>query len=162
MENPNSIKNIEQAKSIVTQMHFDICHITNELFAAYENEYSIFCPMSNCFELFGLDFIIDENYQTYLLEVNPGPDFKQTGDRLHYIISELWEQTIRITVDSAHNTIETKSEKLDNENYYKIIEMCDVNQQEYNKWKNISKDLTLVYSKEWSVARLQGGMSFEK
>ena len=34
--------------------------ITAELFAAFENEYTVFAPMPNCFELFGLDFVVDE------------------------------------------------------------------------------------------------------
>eukprot|EP01034_Spumella_vulgaris_P045608 gene45608-56821_t len=38
--------------------------------------------MANCYELYGLDFMVDNNMAVSLLEVNPGPDFKQTGDRL--------------------------------------------------------------------------------
>lgn len=70
-----------------------IHEITGELFKAFENEYTVFAPMPNCFELYGLDFLVDEDLRVHLLEVNPGPDFKQTGGRLRRVIVELWEQT---------------------------------------------------------------------
>ena len=55
--------------------------------------------MDGCFELYGLDFMVGEDGSVSLLEVNPGPDFKQTGGRLKRVIEELWEQTFQICVD---------------------------------------------------------------
>jgi hypothetical protein len=57
-------------RMICNQILEDIHHITSELFAAFENEYTVFNPMQNCFEIFGLDFLIDESYQVSLLEVS--------------------------------------------------------------------------------------------
>ena len=54
--------------------------------------------MVNCFELFGLDFMIDSDYNVQFLEANPGPDFKQTGDRLKLVIDSLWQETIEIAL----------------------------------------------------------------
>ena len=73
----------------------------SDLFSAFENEYTIFCPTSNCFEIFGLDFMVDTDWGTHLLEVNPGPDFKQTGDRLQGVIMALFEQTADIVINEA-------------------------------------------------------------
>lgn len=75
--------------------------ITKDLFAAFENEYTVFAPMPQCFELYGLDFMIDAAWGVHLLEVNPGPDFVQTGDRLRRVVSGLWEQTCGIVLDGA-------------------------------------------------------------
>ena len=72
-----------------------------DVFRAYENEYTIFCPMSNCFELFGLDFLVDEDFRVYLLEVNPGPDFKQTGARLKHVIGRLFEQCLELVLNAT-------------------------------------------------------------
>jgi D-alanine-D-alanine ligase-like ATP-grasp enzyme len=80
LEQPQLVKNdINIANNIKNKILNDIHSIINELFSAFENEYSIFCPMTHCFEIFGLDFMVDNNFQVFLLEVNPGPDFKQTG-----------------------------------------------------------------------------------
>ena len=73
--------------------------ITAELFTAFEAEYTIFAPMKGCFEVFGLDFMVTEDGLVSLLEVNPGPDFKQTGGRLKSVIEQLWEQTFSICID---------------------------------------------------------------
>ena len=61
------------AQDIVNKIRSEIHVVTEELFTSFENEYTIFAPMSNCFEIYGLDFMIDNNLQLYLLEVNPGP-----------------------------------------------------------------------------------------
>jgi tubulin---tyrosine ligase len=102
--------------------------IYSDLYAAYENEYTVFSPMDNCFELFGLDFMVDSSFNTYLLEVNPGPDFKQTGDRLRGVIASLWEDTCTIVLDGKDEGTFTKR-----------------------------NDFRKVYDKVWSAASMKGG-----
>lgn len=77
--------------------------------------------------------MLDENLEVSLLEVNPGPDFKQTGDRLRNVIVSLYEQSISLVVD---NTIDNEDENLISK----------------------SKDFSLVYDKEWSASNMKGGM----
>ena len=80
--------------------------------------------MAGCFELFGLDFIVDSELNVCLLEINPGPDFKQTGLRLKRVISLLFKETLHLVIG-----------------------------------KNFQADhMTMVYSKEWSVAAHKGKM----
>lgn len=67
-------------------------------------EFSGFMPMANAFELFGLDFLVTEDFQVVLLEVNCRPDVKQTGSRLGTIIDDLMEGTVQLAVD-AHPTV---------------------------------------------------------
>lgn len=93
-----------EALEIVEKIRIDIRMIVKDLFSAFENEYTIFSPMSNCFELFGLDFLVDGDFNVTLLEVNPGPDFKQTGNRLRKVIVELWEQTISLVIDKSNES----------------------------------------------------------
>ena len=44
-------------REIYTQMK----QITQEIFHAFETKRKLFLPMPNCFEIFGLDFIVDQN-----------------------------------------------------------------------------------------------------
>ncbi|CAH0477797.1 unnamed protein product [Peronospora belbahrii] len=78
------------------QILTDIGHITAEAFDAYKGEFSVFQPLPNCFEIYGVDFMVDEDFNVWLLEFNPGPDFKQTGDRLHFVIRELMADSLSV------------------------------------------------------------------
>ncbi|KAI4711206.1 hypothetical protein J4E89_003771 [Alternaria sp. Ai002NY15] len=57
-----------------------------------------FQPLPNSFEIFGLDFMVgiepDGQLNTYLLEVNAFPDFRQTGSELSGMIEGLFEGVV--------------------------------------------------------------------
>lgn len=144
-ERPDIAPTMGAAIEVTVKIKEDIFSITNELFNAFDNEYTVFAPMNNCFEVFGLDFMVDEDLQTSLLEVNPGPDFKQTGDKLKIVIEELWEQTIQIVIDQN--------------NEGNMVENLNINRV-YKCMEKATKDFTCVYSKESSTSHLKGGMSF--
>jgi hypothetical protein len=153
---------IASATCAVQGIRESIHAITKDVFAAYENEYSIFCPMSGCFELYGLDFMVDEDLGVHFLEANPGPDFKQTGSRLQGLIAQLWEQTCKIVVDSgmmlpslAPAAAVCADNSISADMTHEQVDRCLGPQ-----WRSEAPDFTLVYSKEWSAAKLQGGMSF--
>ncbi len=73
--------------------------IIADMFDAYKGEFSVFQPLANCFELFGVDFLVDDSWNVWLLEVNCGPDFKNTGERLRHVIDNLVDDTITVGVD---------------------------------------------------------------
>ena len=50
-----------------------------------------FQPIENAFEIFGLDFLVDDDLNLQLLEVNSYPDFKQTGANLKDLINKLFQ-----------------------------------------------------------------------
>jgi hypothetical protein len=72
--------------------------ITAQVFRAFQNEFSVFAPIEGCFEQYGLDFMIDQHWQVYLLEINPGPDFKQTGSRLSNVIEAFMGDTMDVAL----------------------------------------------------------------
>ncbi|TDH70658.1 hypothetical protein CCR75_001219 [Bremia lactucae] len=74
----------------------DIGHITAETFDAYKGEFSVFQPLPNCFEVYGVDFMVDADFNVWLLEINPGPDFKQTGSRLNFVVRDLIADTLEV------------------------------------------------------------------
>lgn len=52
----------------------------------------------NAFEIFGLDFLIDDALNVFILEVNSYPDFKQTGDAFGSLIQGLFDGVVSIAV----------------------------------------------------------------
>jgi tubulin--tyrosine ligase len=75
-----------------------------EIFECLSNEPTVFQPLENAFELYGFDFLVDQNYNCYFLEANAFPDFKQTGNKLNDLIDCLFYQTIAVSSDSYFNT----------------------------------------------------------
>lgn len=78
--------------------------VTGELFRALQGERTVFAPMAQGFELFGLDFLVSlpqgktAEPHVHLLEVNPGPDFKQSGCRLRGVVRGLLEAALDVAV----------------------------------------------------------------
>jgi len=93
-----SCRDFEEARIKVRTVIEQMQLITGELFRAYENEFGVFSPIEGCFELYGLDFLVDDQWKVYLLEVNPGPDFKQTGSNLDFVILDLMACTIDVAL----------------------------------------------------------------
>nr|POF03794.1 putative tubulin--tyrosine ligase c12b10.04 [Quercus suber] len=72
-----------------------ICDITAETFEAAARSMSVhFQVLPNAFEVFGLDFLVDDKGSAWLLEVNAFPDFRQSGDELRGLIEGLVEGAI--------------------------------------------------------------------
>ena len=122
---------------LLAHIRSQVHDITGNLFTAFENEYTVFAPMPNCFELYGLDFMVDESLDVHLLEVNPGPDFKQTGGRLKGLIEALWENTLIVVVDGTEERVEA------------------------GRKSGSSAGFSKVYDKEASISGLSGGMSLK-
>lgn len=55
-----------------------------------------FFPMAGSFELFGLDFIVDEDGKVWLLEVNSDPSLAVFGERLKPLCSDLIVDVVRV------------------------------------------------------------------
>lgn len=72
-----------------------ICEVTGEVFEAAARGMMVhFQTMPNAFEVFGLDFLVDEGGVAWLLEVNAFPDFRQTGQELMGVVGGLWEEVV--------------------------------------------------------------------
>jgi len=95
---PVGANNLSRAQ--LDSIHQQMRSIVGETFAAVHSEPTTFLPLPHCFELFGLDFLVDETMNVFLLEVkirtllvlmrwcwqvNASPDFAQTGSRLQHV-----------------------------------------------------------------------------
>lgn len=77
-----------------------ICAITGEVFEAAARGMMIhFQTLPNSFELFGVDFMVDQDGTVWLLEMNAYPDFAQTGEELkEAVVGRLFEETVDVAV----------------------------------------------------------------
>ncbi|PVV03788.1 hypothetical protein BB560_001723 [Smittium megazygosporum] len=86
-----------------TELEFiyqQIKDITRDLFDAATSNFTTFQPWNNCFEMFGLDFIVNEDLQVFFLEANAYPDFKQTGSKLSMLVSRFFDSVVEKVIDS--------------------------------------------------------------
>ena len=76
-----------------------ICRATGTLFEAAAREQMVhFQTLENAFEIFGIDWMVDEKGVPWLLEVNAFPDFKQSGEALVPLVQGLWNGVIGVAV----------------------------------------------------------------
>ena len=69
-----------------------ICETTGDIFEAAAKGMMVhFQTLPNAFEVFGLDYLVDETGTAWLLEINAFPDFRQTGEELRGLVGGLWE-----------------------------------------------------------------------
>ena len=83
------------------QVFNQICTASGTLFEAAAREQMVhFQTIGNAFEVFGIDWMVDEMGNAWLLEVNAFPDFKQSGADLQIIVQGLWDGVVEIAVKS--------------------------------------------------------------
>jgi hypothetical protein len=111
------------------------------------------------FEIFGFDFMIDCNFEPFLIEINTNPGLEESSPLIKMLIPRMLDDALRLTVDKEFDTvynfngIEINSNDkncdslyqspfpvngyLNSENIFKLI--CDLNINEKNKkyyfWK---------------------------
>lgn len=103
-----------------------ICRATGTLFEAAAREQVIhFQTLGNAFEVFGVDWAVDEEGVPWLLEVNAFPDFKQSGEALKAVIQGLWNGIIGIAAKGFF-TPEAKAEGRSEEQKLRMRRVLEV------------------------------------
>jgi len=59
---------------------------------------------SNCFEIFGYDFILDSNFNLYLLEINTNPGIEESSPLINKICPRMIDDALRLTIDDLFDT----------------------------------------------------------
>ena len=54
-----------------------------------------------CFEIFGYDFIFDENYNPFLLEVNTNPGLEISSPLIEMLIHRMIDDAFKLTIDKV-------------------------------------------------------------
>lgn len=52
-----------------------------------------------CFELFGYDFILDEDFNSWLIEVNTNPCLEESSELLKKLLPRMIEDMFKLTID---------------------------------------------------------------
>ena len=101
----------------------------------------------DCFELFGYDFMVDETYKTWLIEVNTNPAIEECSAVLKALIPRMLDDMFALTIDKIFNL-----KRKDNPEVYPVKGFADSE----NMWellgdfgegvneKTMGKKLTLV------------------
>lgn len=97
-----------------------VYEITGELMQAVSSELT-FTQKPNCFELFGLDFMIDPDWNVWLLEANAEPDLSKAGDRLQYVIDGMVKETLDLVVQNQGGGVK-EGEEAKTDNFVKVYE----------------------------------------
>ena len=71
-----------------------------------------------CFELFGYDFIIDNEFKPWILEINNNPGLGISSPVIQKIIPRMIDDAFRLTIDKVFNTI-YDNESFDKNGKYK-------------------------------------------
>ena len=58
-----------------------------------------FMGFKNCFEIFGYDFILDENYKPYLLEINTNPGLEFSSPLIKKLLPRMIDDAFKLTID---------------------------------------------------------------
>jgi hypothetical protein len=53
----------------------------------------------SCFEIFGYDFLLDTDFNPWIIEVNSNPSIDESNDLLRMLVPRLVDDTFRLTVD---------------------------------------------------------------
>ena len=84
-----------------------------------------------CFEIFGYDFIIDERYQPYLLEINTNPGLEISSPIIDELLPRMIDDALKLTIDKEF----TRSMKYaDEESTFHVHD----NDDKKNMWEKYS------------------------
>ena len=88
----------------------------------------------NCFEIYGYDFILDTNYNPFLLEINTNPGLEESSPLIKMLVPRMIDDAFRLTIDKAfENGNKNPNDK--NKSKFSVDGYTD----EENMWQKIKK-----------------------
>ena len=85
---------------------------------------------NNCFEIFGYDFILDVNFEPFLLEVNTNPGLEESSPLIKMLVPRMIDDALKLTIDEVFE----RSEKDKDISQFPV----DGYKDDENMWQNIS------------------------
>lgn len=84
------------ARPLLPAIFTHISTATAQLFRAACAQPTSFQPLPNAFEVFGVDWMVDEGGEVWLLEVNAFPDFRQSGEEGRGVVEGVWRGVVGV------------------------------------------------------------------
>ena len=122
--NKNKEKNINFKTDIFNKI-VKIIGITANIAKYKINAYNT----KNCFEIFGYDFMLDEEYNPYLLEINTNPGYEESSPLITMLVPRMIDDALRLTIDKIFE----RNDKDKNSSKFKV----DGYTNEENMWQKI-------------------------
>lgn len=69
----------------------------------------------HCFEIFGFDFLIDKNFEVFLLEVNTNPGLEESSELIKMLVPRMIDDAFRLTIDQVYETYYAKEHLQDSD-----------------------------------------------
>ena len=117
-------KNINFRKDIFTKI-IKIIEITASVAKNRINGFD----KNNCFEIFGYDFMLDDQYNPYLLEINTNPGYEESSPLIKMLVPRLIDDAFRLTIDKIF-------ERNDKDKYFSKFKVEGYSDEE-NMWQKI-------------------------
>ena len=93
----------------------------------------------NCFEIYGYDFILDTNYQPFLLEINTNPGLEESSPLIKMLVPRMIDDAFRLTIDKVFDNVKNNNGNSDildkNKSKFSVEGYTD----EENMWQKIKK-----------------------
>jgi len=71
----------------------------NSVVHSLESVQDMFECKAGCFELFGYDFMVDDDYNSWLLEINSSPAMDYSTSVTERLVKKVMEDTIKVVID---------------------------------------------------------------
>ena len=107
-----SLDDCDFSDQLIMKIKNQIYEISKLTFEACIVQPISFQPRPDHFEHFGLDFLVNEIGQLYLLEINAGPDFAQTGQNNKNVIQNFMNETVNLLAQHYQWPIECESSSI--------------------------------------------------
>jgi hypothetical protein len=88
----------------------------------------------NCFELFGYDFILDQDFNTWLIEVNTNPCIEESSSILKILLPRMIDDMMKLSVDSMYADF-TSSSNTGGESSAPVVFPVEGYSDEENMWE---------------------------
>ena len=84
----------------------------------------------NCFEIFGYDFILDKNFEPFLLEINTNPGYEISSPLIEMLVPRMIDDAFRLTIDEVFE----RNDNDKNKSKFKVDGYTD----EENMWQPVN------------------------